>query len=379
MFVAQCFKEGIGTAKDLEKAMHYYAKAGNGGSVEAQLQLGVMLMNANDFTHAVKWLEKGSKNGDLVSTYYYGKLLLEGKGINQDVQEGVVLVLKAAEAGLPAAQLEAGNLYLNANGVMKNADLAASWFHKAALQGNVAAEWKLGDCYRTGTGFPKTFEKALFWYSEAASHGLRTKFLTACDETSDTRFDREFLDYVLVNKAYFVDKDYQTAFDLTKALVKAKVTDGKTLQAIVLANKNNPDGNVKKAIKLLKDNASIDPAAKFYLATLTEAGRGMKTPDINQAVSLYSASAAEGYAPAQCYLADMYYEGRNVPQDYVQAVNLYQQARAEKQLTENAAKRLAACFEDGKGGLQIDEKQAQELRSIEIKNNVLPLLNALSK
>lgn len=67
------------------------------------------------------------------------------------------------------------------------------------------------------------------------------------------------------------------------------------------------------------------------------------------AVDYMAKTANMGYGPAECALADMYFDGRGIEQDYEMAVKLFAQVDAQGQLTENAAKRYALCYEDGKG------------------------------
>ena len=56
-----------------------------------------------------------------------------------------------------------------------------------------------------------------------------------------------------------------------------------------------------------------------------------------------------GYGPAECALADMYYEGRGVDQSYGKAVEWYSKADAQGRLNENAVWRYAECHENGWG------------------------------
>ena len=144
-------------------------------SVEAQKQVGVLLMNAREFEKAAKWFKLGLENEDIVSTYYYGKLLFDGRAGSQDKQQGIIYMLKAAENGLSAAQLEVGNLYQTGDGVAVSKEMATGWYRKAAMQNNTTAMWKLADNYRNGSGVSRNYETALFWYGEAAGKGLSKK------------------------------------------------------------------------------------------------------------------------------------------------------------------------------------------------------------
>ncbi len=83
---------------------------------------------------------------------------------------------------------------------------------------------------------------------------------------------------------------------------------------------------------------------------------------MKEAVALITKAAEAGMPEAQCYLGDMYYEGRGVAQDYTQAVALYKQALSQSQLSQVSAKRLAECYDNAWGGLQTDKEAAKALR-----------------
>ena len=70
----------------------------------------------------------------------------------------------------------------------------------------------------------------------------------------------------------------------------------------------------------------------------------------------------------------MYFEGRSVEQSYEKAVEWYAKANAQGQLTENAAKRYASCYENGWGGLEKDSEKAAELLKGDYRNHVGELL-----
>ena len=65
---------------------------------------------------------------------------------------------------------------------------------------------------------------------------------------------------------------------------------------------------------------------------MLESGEGTEK-DMKEAVALITKAAEAGMPEAQCYLGDMYYEGRGVAQDYTQAVALYKQALSQSQLS----------------------------------------------
>lgn len=114
----------------------------------------------------------------------------------------------------------------------------------------------------------------------------------------------------------------------------------------------------------------------FLLGALYEAGKGVDK-DMVTAVDYITKAADMGYGAAECALADMYFEGRGVDQSYEKAVEWYGKADAQGQLTENAAKRYASCYEDGKGGLEVNKDKAAEILKVNYKSHISELLKLI--
>ncbi len=66
-----------------------------------------------------------------------------------------------------------------------------------------------------------------------------------------------------------------------------------------------------------------------------------------RAAELYQQAAAQGYAPAQAALGDLYRDGRGVSQSFEQAAELYKQATAQGHA--GAQVNLGCSYIDGEG------------------------------
>lgn len=370
VFMGYCYQKGIGTQKDAGKALAYYTQAAKLNSVDAQRELALCYLNGKKPAEAAPWFKCAAENGDLSSTFYYGKLLYEGKGIATDKQQGVIYLLKAAEANFPQAQYEVAKCYASGEGITKNAEQAARWYKKAAANGVSNAQYSLALCYINGEGTERNYDEAIYWLGEAAPKGHTRAFKKTCEEGWN---DTPFLAYLQGMHYYIVAKNYEPAIKCFKEVEKAKCIEGKTMQGVCLLNKDYKKYNVKKGVKTLEEAARTHPMAMYLLGVMYEAGKGVDK-DINQAISFLEKAADKGYATAQCYLGNMYYEGRGVMQDYEKAVAYYMKAKTQGQLTANAAKRLASCYENGWGGLEADKKKANALLKEEHKNNTADLL-----
>lgn len=79
--------------------------------------------------------------------------------------------------------------------------------------------------------------------------------------------------------------------------------------------------------------------------------------DFNQAIALFQKSAEQGYAPAQNSMGVMYQNGQGVPQDFNAAVSWYRQSA--DQGNDKAQSNLGAMYEEGLG-VPHDNNQALE-------------------
>jgi TPR repeat protein len=299
-------------------------------------------------------------------------MLVEGLGIKADKKEGANYLLKAAEADFPQAMYYVGNCYMNGDGLTKNAEQALKWYKLAAGKNNAHAQWSLAQCYRTGKGTTVNYDQALYWYAESLSKGYGRTFKQLI---TDSIPNSPFATYAKGMKAYY-DKDYDAALKYFKVVEKAKITDGKVMEAIIFANSAYAKCNLKKSTKLFKEAAKTNAQAMYLLGMLYEAGKGVEQ-NMTTTVDYISKSAELGYSNAECALADMYYEGRGVDQNYATAVVWYTKADEQGQLTENAANRYASCYENGWGGLEINKDKAAEILKVKHRSQIPELLKII--
>ncbi len=372
MLVASCYQNGIGVTKSNNNAIPFLTNAANQNCVIAQRDLALLLLNSKKPEAAAPWFKKASDNGDVSSTFYYGKMLVEGLGIQANKKEGANYLLNAAETDFPQAMYYVGNCYMNGDGLTKNTEQALKWYKLAAGKNNAHAQWELAQCYRTGNGTSVNYDQALYWYSESSPKGYSRAFKQLI---TDSIPNSPFAAYVKGMKAYY-DKDYDAARNHFQVVDKAKIADGKVMEAVIYANASYAKYNLKKSSKLFKEAAKTNAQAMYLLGKLYEAGKGVEQ-NTATAVDYISKSAELGYSNAECALADMYYEGRGVEQNYETAVAWYDKAYKQGQLTENAANRYASCYENGWGGLEKDTTTAESLRNQDCKNHVSDLLKQL--
>ena len=164
-FVALAYLHGTEVSRDLERAMHWFQEAGEGGHSQALYNLGILHQ--------------------------------EGKFIQQDHEKAFGYYLKAARRGLPEAQMSLGWLYEGGLGTVKNMKEAVYWYQRAAtygkaadrarsyysknllahrdtqyLYGNIDAQFLLGKLFETGNEhLDADLNMAVEWYEDAAVRG----------------------------------------------------------------------------------------------------------------------------------------------------------------------------------------------------------------
>ena len=372
ILTAICYQEGYGTTKSLTKALHFYELAAKCNSVDAFREIGFIYQKKGS-SAAVGMFEKAASKGDIASAYQFAKAVLNNPSKYSDKeQEGVIYLIKAAEAGNAQAQCDLGTYYYQGKHVTKDLEKAVEWFKKSAVGEWALGQWNLALCYMDGVGIVKNYDEALYWFGEATARGYMQQFEKMCNDGEKGWKDKPFMNYVK-GMSQYCSNDIVNAYEEFKK-IKKNVVEAQTMMAICMANKDYKKHNAKKAAKeLIKISDTGNAMAMFFLASLYEAGNGIEK-DKDIALSIYQKSAEAGYATAQCYLGNLYYEGRLVNQDYSSAVKYYQYAEKQGRLTETAASRYADCIEKGLGGLKADKTKAIKLRKKDIKNHVAAML-----
>ena len=186
-----------------------YLQAAEAGDAEAQYKLGYVyyygLRVDQDFEQAAEWFAKAAAQGyeSPEFLYLYSLLFANGYGVEEDSDNAMKLLKKAADLGQAEAQYDLYVKYTYGIGVspdMKEAqkylemaadqeyipalyklgetanmageyEKAVEWFEKAARQGDASAQYALGMMYMGGNGVEKDTQTAYYWLSEAADQG----------------------------------------------------------------------------------------------------------------------------------------------------------------------------------------------------------------
>ena len=115
-------------------------------------------------------------------------------------------------------------------------------------------------------------------------------------------------------------------------------------RALVLLEKRDH----AEALKIITPKADAgDPVAQYYLSAIYSGGFGYKPANDALSLKWIRLSAEQGVAAAQATLADRYYDGRGVKQDFAEAAKWYH--LSADQGFAQAQRTLGELYEIGKG------------------------------
>ena len=392
-FVGVLYFWGVCLKNDNEKAEMYWERAALKNHVLAQLLLGMLYTEKNDYFKAITWFKKSAVQGLAESQMAFGICYLYGTGVEKNDENAYYWFKKSAEQGYDVAQLKLGDCYRTGIGVEKDYEQAASWYRKAVEQGNeeannridelkneincigdnnindyiklnnlakrgdTLAQSSLGDYYYKGIGVDKDYDQAAYWYRKAAEQGNKEAQFglgICCYISHDYRqavdWFRQAAKQGEANAQYHLGFCYQFGTGVDKNNQKAMYWYGKA------AEQGNEDA--KEQLKTI-DNIKNSQTYTFFERYIKKAESGdveaqcflanhyHSKGDHSQALSWYHKAAEQNNTDAQLILGDCYYDGLGTEEDYQQAFYWYEKAaglgNAEAQNT------LGDCYYYGHG------------------------------
>lgn len=170
---------GWGVPVDLDKARDYLERAVAAGDEGARTNYAASLFDGNALLprDRDRACELFTELLDVVEpqphvAYYLGLARVEGDcGFAADPEQGMDLVLLAAEQGVAPAQWRIGMSYVRGEGRAVDPAEAVAWFSRAAASGHVDGLTSLAVMYATGSGVEKDTARALSLYQQAVAAG----------------------------------------------------------------------------------------------------------------------------------------------------------------------------------------------------------------
>jgi len=136
------YLQGIGVAKDINKAIYWITKAAEAGDSDAQYNLGVIYSEKeyesfNNFEKSYYWYKKSTEKNNKMALNNLANFYREGTGnIQRNYSEAVRLYKLSADQGYAPAQVNLGSMYLNGYGVSVSITKALELYNMAAQQGD---------------------------------------------------------------------------------------------------------------------------------------------------------------------------------------------------------------------------------------------------
>jgi TPR repeat protein len=272
-----------------------------------------------------------------IAAALYNDACLLASDPNSDKTEAARLYTLAAEQGYAPARHALGRCYATGSGVPQNEMAAVRHYRLAAEQGYADSQFELAERYRMGRTVQSDSVKAVAWYLEAARHGHEgaNNALLAYSKGHDIpQNPKEAAQFytLLANDEHALVLPW-AQYKLAECYRTGKGVEQDSVEA------------VKWHLKAAKHQCNFADLAKDALINYSN---GIGIPqNPHKAVELYALVAQEGYAWAQCKLAECYQTGTGVDMDPAQAKTLYLQAADQGYA--RAQHKLGRCFRSGIG------------------------------
>lgn len=176
-------EDGLGEAKNLDKALALYVAAANAGGFKAQYRLGMLYSDggavARDDAKARHYLSLASVNGDKEALARLASLDQPDLPLSDFAQadrlssrgqhaEAAVIFKRLSESGDVAAKTRLAWMHEAGRGVARSLAEAARLFMQSAEAGDAEAQYAIAVMYRTGKGQALDREQSLIWLKRSA-------------------------------------------------------------------------------------------------------------------------------------------------------------------------------------------------------------------
>lgn len=118
---------------------------------------------APDLDAGAKWINTAAERGDARAQYLIGVTYYNGTGVEQNYEVAVAHLADAAVQDHSAAQYLLAQAFANGRGAPKNPTWAARWYGKAAALGLPEAQYAYGVVHAAGLGLPQNPVRGYAW------------------------------------------------------------------------------------------------------------------------------------------------------------------------------------------------------------------------
>ncbi|KAK5992758.1 Suppressor of lin-12-like protein 1 [Cladobotryum mycophilum] len=181
---------------------------------------------AQNFDRARFWFERGISQGDSMSQYGMGLMLLNGYGSKENVMKAVELLKAAADQDYAPAQVQMGQLYLDQGG-QEDVRIANNYFELAARYGHIEANYYLAELIYHGLGRERLCNMAAGYYKNVAEKAepLVSSWADANEAYESGDYDLAFLEYLLAAEQGYERAQTNVAYMLDSVRSKMPVAE----------------------------------------------------------------------------------------------------------------------------------------------------------
>ncbi len=163
---------GLGTEKNLEKAIDYLLKSAHQNNEYAQYTLGKMYLKGEEvkqnIEYASLWLNAAADQGNQFAQYQLGCIYYREEYGMKDIYKSISYLEQSADQGNQFAQYQLGIIYLKGDDAEQNFSLAYDYLYQAAEQDNQFAQYQLGMIFLKGEFTNIDYDKAISYLKQSA-------------------------------------------------------------------------------------------------------------------------------------------------------------------------------------------------------------------
>lgn len=168
---------------DRVRAKAWFQKAADADDIDAVFELGLLAEEDGNYVEAASQYRRALDSKQDEGACGLARLLLEGKGVTQDVAEALeILELASSEYESAEAWYLLGVLYDEGRFVEQDRERAGGEFYFAAQQGHVLAQMRYGESAESGYGDPDAPLDAYVW-THTALQRLPAEFTSRAEAT----------------------------------------------------------------------------------------------------------------------------------------------------------------------------------------------------
>ncbi len=261
-------------------------------------------------------IKAAETSDDLAILHQAANILMNDSMMQENVEQGMAYLTKAATLGDSQSQIELADYYYNEEEYVQS----LNWFHKAEHSNEPYVLYSLGVMYFEGEGTDSDYQKANYYYQAAAQAG----YPDAMYQLAFSYYEGKGVEQDDQKAAYWFQKavdegDVSAMYQLGVFYLSGSGVKTDCQKAISLFNQAIQDSNHGPSFAKLGD---------IYHFTDYKAMCGFKTTDYKKSLSYYKKAAMEGDSYGQYMVGYSYRNGHGEASNFVKALAWFNIAKA---------------------------------------------------